>query len=272
MLNRSASALALSTAVLLGSSSAAGDTAVTTLKALATAPLHFANRPVTVTGRFRGRQPVAAGTTVAPLNRSRWDFLLDADDVAVWVSGIRPAGWDFDLDPLSPADASRGPWLEVTGTVRVDRRRAARCAPVSSCQQVWIEASDLRPAAVSAAPGFQPLIRPALRPPAVVFHDPVDSESGVPCDTAVRMQFSAAIVAESLSERIRISYASARPLGAAAIPKFTAVYVQETRSVRIAFEEPLAAGQTVRVELLGGVLAQNGLQLQPLAYTFATAR
>ena len=272
MLNRCAGALALSTAVLLGSTAAADGTAVTTLKALADAPLHFVNRPVTVTGRFRGRQPIAAGTTPAPLNRSRWDFLLNVDDAAIWVSGIRPAGWDFDLDPLSPADASRGPWLEVTGTVRIDRRAALRCAAAGSCQQVWIEASDLRPAAVTAAPGFQPLIRPALRVPTVVFHDPIDAESGVPCDTAVRMQFSGAIVPESLSGRIRISYASPGPLGAAGIPKFSAVYLQETRSVRIAFDEPLAGGQTVKIELLAGITAENGLQVQPLAYTFATAR
>ena len=226
---------------------------------------------MTVTGRFRGRQPSANGTALTPLNRSRWDFLLDADDVAVWVSGIRPAGWDFDLDPRSPADASRGPWLEVTGTVRIDRR-TARCARPSSCQQVWIEATDLRPAAVAAATGFRPLMRPALRPPTVVFHDPIDGESGVPCDTVVRVQFSGAIVPESLSERIRISYASARPVGAAAIPEFTAVYLHETRSIRIVFEDALAAGQTVKVELMGGILAENGLPVQPLVYTFATAR
>src|ERR687897_974239 len=97
-----ARALALSTTVLLGSTLASGETAMTTVKALAAAPLRYANQPVTVTGRFRGRQP---------------------------------AGWDFDLDPRSAADASRGPWLEVTGTFRVERRSGA--AP-----RLWIEASD----------------------------------------------------------------------------------------------------------------------------------
>ena len=36
-------------------------------------------------------------------------------DGAVWVSGLRPKGKDFDLDPVARVDTGR--WLEVTGTV-----------------------------------------------------------------------------------------------------------------------------------------------------------
>src|ERR671911_2813192 len=148
-----ARALALSTTVLLGSTLASGETAMTTVKALAAAPLRYANQPVTVTGRFRGRQPPRGQHDVLPSRAgSRWDFLLEVDDTAVWVSGIRPAGWDFDLDPRSATDASRGPWLKVTGTFRVERRGGA--AP-----RLWIEATDLRRAAPSAD---RPLaVRPA---------------------------------------------------------------------------------------------------------------
>ena len=268
MLGRSVGVLALSIVLVPGSTPAADDTAVATLKALASAPAQFVDRPVTVAGRFRGRPAVAAGALPAP-NRSRWDFVLNVDDGTVWVTGIRPAGWDFDLDPLSPADASRGLWLEVTGTVRADRRFTAHCAGGGSCPQVWIEASDVRPGA--AAAGVPSLIRPALRPASVVFHDPVDAESGVPWNTPVRLQFSTAIVPATLSERIRISYASARPLSAPAVPKFSADYVPETRSLRIVFEQPLAAGQTVKVELLEGITAENGRRVQPLTFVFSTA-
>src|SRR4029453_4653387 len=109
MLGRSR-ALALSTTVLLGSTLVSGETAITTVKALAAAPLRYANQPVTVTGRFRGRQPPRGhDARPIPRARSRWDFLLEMDDAAVWVSGIRPAGWGFDLDPHSAACASRAP-------------------------------------------------------------------------------------------------------------------------------------------------------------------
>ena len=262
-------AFALSTTVLLGSALASGETAIITVKALTTAPLLYANKPVTVTGRFRGRDDARnAPSSLAPLNRSRWDFLLNADDATVWVSGIRPAGWDFDLDPRSPADARRGQWLEVTGTVRVDRS-GSRCA--FPCQRMWIEASDLRPA---AAPATEPAIlrRPALIAPAVVFHDPINDEIDVPRDAAVRLQFSRPVMPESLSGRIRISYASPRPIRAAPIPKFTALYREPTRSVIIEFDEPLAALQTVKVELLEGISGTNGLPLPSAAYRFTTGR
>src|SRR5687767_4061712 len=108
--------IALSAIVALGSTPVLGRSPVTSLEALISAPNRYANRAVTVTGRFRGRAVGDTGATLPPPpNRSRWDFLLHENGAAVWVSGIRPAGWDFDLDPRSAADARRGPWLEVTG-------------------------------------------------------------------------------------------------------------------------------------------------------------
>jgi hypothetical protein len=207
---------------------------MTTVQALATAPLRYANQPVTVTGRFRGRQPSQARHASPLANaRSRWDFLLEMDDAAVWVSGIRPAGWDFDLDPQSAADASRGPWLEVTGTFRIDSRRGMRDA--------WIEATDLRRAAV---PSDRPLlVRPASVAPTLVFQDPIPEENDVPRDTAVRLQFSRAILPETLSEHIQVSYAAPRSIDAPPVPRFTARYAHDTRSITLSFVEPLGPVQ-----------------------------
>ena len=284
MLSRSR-ALALSTTVLLGSTLASGETAITTVQALAAAPLRYANQPVTVTGRFRGRQP--RGQDARPIRaRSRWDFLLEMDDAVVWISGIRPAGWDFDLDPRSAEDARRGPWLEVTGTFRVDHRREAG-------QQIWIEASDLRraesrqvggqwsavvpsagqPAADLPPSADRPLfVRPATVAPALVFQDPIPGEDDVPRDAAVRLQFSRAIVPETLSEHIQVSYAAPRPLGAAPIPRFTARYAHDTRAITLSFAEPLAPLSAVRIELLPGIAGTNGLAVAPAGYPSTTAR
>jgi hypothetical protein len=219
---------------------------------------------VTVTGRFRGRQP--PGQDARPIRaRSRWDFLLEMDDAVVWVSGIRPAGWDFDLDPRSAEDAARGPWLEVTGTFRVEHRREAG-------QQIWIEASDLRRAESRQAGGRPPFLRPATVAPALVFQDPIPGEDDVPRDTAVRLQFSRAIIPETLSEHIQVSYAAPRPLGAPPIPQFTARYAHDTRAITLSFAEPLAPLSVVRIELLPGIAGENGLAVAPADYTFTTAR
>ena len=127
--------ISLSAIVGLGSTPVLSRSPVTSLQALIMAPDRYANRAVTVTGRFRGR---AAGDASAPLppppNRSRWDFLLNENGAAVWVSGIRPAGWDFDLDPRSAADARKGPgWSDRN---RLVAGRARSCSTAAVCETV----------------------------------------------------------------------------------------------------------------------------------------
>jgi hypothetical protein len=258
-------------ATILTATPVIGGAAITPLRALTAAPTQYANRAVTVAGRFRGRSAFD-GTSLAPLNRSRWDFLLDADGAAVWVTGIRPAGWDFDLDPRSSSDARRGIWLEVTGTLRVDRRAGRHCPGGVTCRDFWIEASDLRrgrpPTGVDA-----PLpLRPPLQAPVVVFHDPINAEADVAPATPVRLQFSRAMIPETFSERIRIAYASPRGANAAPIPQFSAIYSDATRSLAITFAAPLAPHQSVRVELLEGIVAANGRPFEPWGFEFTTGQ
>jgi len=265
--------IAISALVALGSTSVLGRSPGTSLRALLAAPEQYANRAVTVTGRFRGRTPGdGKAAALPPLNRSRWDFLLNEDGAAVWVSGIRPAGWDFDLDPRSPEDARTGRWLEVTGTVRVDGRLDRSRRPTAACPEVWIEASDLRAARAPSGRGllFGGPIRPAVQPPVVVFNDPVNDETNVTPATAVRLQFSRAMMPGTLSERIRIAYASAPGVAAPPIPKFSAIYADGTRSMAITFAAPLAPRHTVRVELLEGIVAANGRAFAPWGFMFST--
>jgi hypothetical protein len=262
----------ISAIALLGSTPVLGRSPVTSLEALIAAPERYANRAVTVTGRFRGRAVGDASSALPPPpNRSRWDFLLNENGAAVWVSGIRPAGWDFDLDPQSAADARKGPWLEVTGTVRV-AGRARSCSTAAVCDDVWIQASDLRAARPPETGLFELPIRPAVQPPVVVFNDPVTDEAGVAPETGVRLQFSRAMIPETFSERIRIGYASVgmRSTGAPPIPAFSALYSEATRSLAITFAAPLAPGRTVRVELLDGIVAANGRTFEPWGFSFTT--
>ena len=93
-----------------------------------------------------------------------------------------------------------------------------------------------------------------------------------PRDTAVRLQFSRAILPETLSEHIQVSYAAPRPLAAAPIPQFTARYAHDTRSITLSFVEPLAPLSAVRIELLPGIAGTNGLAVAPAGYPSTTAR
>ena len=250
---------------------AAAQPAATTISAITSAPERYADRPVTLTGRFRGRSALAEANAV-PLKRSRWDFLLKEDGATVWVSGLRPAGWDFDLDPASADDSRAGRWLEVTGTVRVRGRHGERCSSPAACRHVWIEASDLRQASPPRESDGGGASRPAVSPPALVFHDPIDDETDVPRTGAVRLQFSRQMVAATFSERVVVSYASVRGLSAPPIPKFSAIYQEASRSLLITFAEPLDSCRTVLVELRDGIAAVNGRLLAPAGFTFTTGR
>ena len=260
----------ISATVLLGPVAALGQSAAAiSLRALSATPDLYANRPVTVIGRFRGRIG-SGGAPFHPPNRSRWDFLLKTDDAQVWVSGIRPAGWDFDLDPLSPSDARTGAWLEVTGMVRLARRTARTCEGGPGCRDIWIEASDLRSVRAPSAGGPGAALSPPLHSPIVVFNDPVNDEAGVAPSTAIRLQFSRPMIPETFSEHIRIAYTSVKALDGLPIPRFSAIYSDATRSLAITFASPLSGRRTVRVELLEGIVGANGRPFEPWAFVFST--
>jgi hypothetical protein len=74
-----------------------------------------AGRPVRAVGQFRGAnlcRDLADAT-----RRDGADWVLMTSEGAVWVTGRRPEGKGFRLDPADRADTSR--WLEVNGRVEV---------------------------------------------------------------------------------------------------------------------------------------------------------
>jgi hypothetical protein len=240
-----------------------------TVRDLMAAPDRYANRPVAVTGRFLGRSPDRTGSAIEPPGGGRWDFLITEDGATVWVTGMRPVGRDFDLDPRAPAAAGR--WLHVVGVLRVAPRRGrAACRAQAPCGHIWIEASDLQLAAPPGRAAMRMDARQA-RVPRVVFNDPLQGETGVAPDTTVRVQFSQHIAVETLSGRLRVSYASPAPLASPPVPEFSATYRETTRSIEVRFATPLAADRDVRVELLPEVRALDGRPLEPWELTFRTA-
>jgi hypothetical protein len=72
-------------------------------------------KPVRAIGQFRGNNlcrdlPEAS-------RRDPLDWVLQTAEGPVWVTGRRPAGKGFQLDPAYPADTRR--WLEVNGKVLI---------------------------------------------------------------------------------------------------------------------------------------------------------
>jgi hypothetical protein len=228
--------------------------ATPSLRAIALAPGRYADREVTVAGRFRGRN--LYGDLPGPINKSRWDFVLQSADAAVWTSGLQPRGDGFDLDPGRRVDT--GKWLTVTGTVRTEGDAA------------WIEARSM---ALSEAPEETPIdVTPVTKPPppTVVFSAPIADEVTVERDSAVRIQFSWDMDGRSFRDRVRVTYVGPSQGTAPEAPRFTATYNEGNRGLLIKFAAPLEPFQTLRVELLEGITAIDGQALEPWSLTFST--
>jgi hypothetical protein len=229
-----------------------------TVRALALAPDRYQDRAVTVTGRFRGAN--LYGDLPQPVNKSRWDFVIQSADAAVWVTGMRPRGKGFNLDPMARVDT--GQWLQVTGTLRHDGALT------------WIEAASMAPGAAPAETPIDVVIPSTPReiPPTVVFTAPIDGESSAERALPVRIQFSRDMDLKSFRDHIKVSYTGPVPEGAPAQPPaFTYRYLDAPRALELRFAEPLDRFRTVKVELTDGIFsAVDNQPLAPWSFTFTT--
>jgi len=229
-----------------------------TIRAIALAPEAYKDRTVTLVGRFRGAN--LFGDLAQPVAKSRWDFVLQSADGAVWVTGLRPRGKGFDLDTGSRVDTGR--WLQVTGTVRHDGTLP------------WIEATAIAPATAPTETPVEVVVPQAPRQPApqVIFSAPLTGETDVEPTVTVRIQFSRDMDAASFRGHVRAGYVGEPARGApAAAPAFSFRYNEGNRALEIKFTTPLDRFRQVRVELGEGI--QSAVDNQPLApwsLTFTT--
>jgi hypothetical protein len=244
--------------VLLGATfTDAPEPAAPTIRAIALAPDKFDNRSVTLVGRFRGRN--LYGDLPQGVAKSKWDFVLQSADAAIWITGLRPKGKDFDLDPSARVDTSR--WLEVKGTVQ---REGAF---------TWIAGESLR---LTSAPTQTTVEIPAAPlppepPPTVIFSAPLADETDFATSGRVKIQFSRDMKPDSFHDRVRIHYGGTTPPPVAP-PSFTVAYNDANRSVEIRFKEPLLPSQVVVIQLDEGIAAIDGQTLKPWTLRFTTGQ
>jgi hypothetical protein len=224
------------------------------VRALALAPDRYDGKSVTVVGRFRGAN--LFGDLPVPVAKGRWDFVIQSADGAMWVTGMRPRGKGFNLDPTARADT--GHWLQITGVLRNGE-------PLP-----WIEATSLSEATAPAEPVVEVPAPPIRQPgPTVVFSAPVEGDTDVDRTAPVRIQFSRDMDPKSFQNQIHVSYVGGQ--GAPTPPTFTFRYDDGTRALEIKFSAPLAPLRQVKVDLLTGIASAG--DHQPLAawsLTFTT--
>jgi len=227
------------------------------IRAIALAPDRFDGRTVTLVGRFRGRN--LYGDLPQGISKSKWDFVLQSADGAVWVTGMRPKGKGFDLDPAARVDTGR--WLEVTGVVSM------------SGSMPFITAS-----AIQSATAPQTLVevpvpeQPRMAAPEVIFSAPVPDDHDVERSVRVRVQFSRDIDPRTIDGHVTVAYIPAAAAGTPppAVPSFTTVYNDVAHAIEIRFAQPLERFQQVKVEITEGIIALDRQGVKPWTLVFTT--
>ncbi len=230
-----------------------------TVRAISLTPDRYEGREVKVIGRFKGKN--LYGDLPQALGKGRWDFVLQSAEGAVWVTGMRPKGKGFDLDPNARVDTGR--WLEVTGVVGL----------VGSL--VYITASALQAANPPTETAVEVAVpeRPPLPQPEVIFSAPVDDDHDVERNAPVRIQFSRDVNPKTIRDRVKVTYVPSPAAGAAPAstpPSFTVTYNDAAHAIEIRFAHPLDRFQQVRVEVLDGITALDGQMVKPWTLTFTT--
>src|SRR4051812_3781515 len=248
-------------AVIARAGAAASAPSAPSIRNLVLYPSRYLDQRVTVTGQFAGRNLL--GDLADAPGVSRYDFVLRSVDAAIWVTNMRPKGKDFELSLDARIDTGR--WLEVSGTLHEGR----------GLQWLDAQAGSLK---LTQAPKDlheeQPIRVPAAPPPEVVFSAPTDGETDVAGLTRIRIQFSRDINPTTFKNHVRVAYAAnaARPAVDAppVAPEFSTQYMPGTRVLEIRFGGAFERFQTVRVELMEGILGTDGQALKPWTLTFQT--
>lgn len=227
------------------------------LRDIALDPARWAGKTVTVAGRFRGKNLL--GDQPVPPNKSQWEYVIRVADASVWVSGLRPRGRGFTLDPTARRDTRE--WIRIQGIVHHE-------SPL-----VWIEAKSIDLAKPETEEQDTKPVVPPGPPPEIVFSAPLSGEDNVPTNVVLRVQFSRDINPDTLPDQVAVAYAL-RPDGSSPgqAPKASTTYRPANRSVEIRFAEPLAAFTTVFVAFGDQIKATDGVAMKPARISFSTGR
>ena len=222
----------------------------TTLEDLVTRPGRLDGKTVTVRGQFRGEN--LFGDLPSRSRRRSSDWVIKEELFAAWVTGRKPKGSGWNLDPALKRDT--GKWLQVTGRVRTEKG------------VVYVEATEVQlapaaPSASKAEPPPPPPPRPK-KPPVVVFSLPLDGERDVPANTVFRVQFSKDMDEQTLKDRVVLRYAGRAQPGDRDLDAVRVTYDRGLRTLEVDPGDLLRPGRVVELLLVEGIMDIDGLALE----------
>jgi len=224
------------------------------LRELAKAPADFAGARVSVVGKFRGDN--LYGDLSIKTKHGPRDFVVKVGEFAIWVTGRRPRGEGFELNPELRRDT--GKWLKVSGVPRVEegvvylKADSVELAPEPSDP-------DLEPKETKKEDADTPKV-----PPEVTFSLPLDGERGIALDSEFRVQFSKDMDEASFDRNVDLLYSDddgrANPF-----PAMHIRYEAASRTLVVSPGKTLEPGRELRLALYRSVKDKEGLPLNAAA-------
>ena len=224
------------------------------LRELMSNPDPYYDRLISVVGKFRGDN--VYNDLPMRTKKTPRDFIIKVADVALWVTGKRPRGKGFELNPERRRDT--GKWLKVTGNPWTDegvvylKARKIEMVPKP-------EDSDLEPRKVEDELAELEAQEP---PPEVVFSMPLAGEKSLPLNSEFRIQFSKDMDDASFDRNVDLIYSDDGP-DDHSFPDMQISYDRPSRSLVVISGKVLEPGKEIRLILYRGITDNDGRPLVP---------
>lgn len=219
------------------------------LEALVTGAGRRDSQTLRVVGQFRGRN--LFGDLPVRSQRESADWVIKDDLFAVWVTGRKPKGDGWQLDPKLKRDT--GKWIEVVG-------RPETQGGVTYLRALRVSLTSAPSATAKALPPPPPPEKPVL-PPVVVFALPLDGDAEVAPDSPFRVQFSKDMDQASFAGRVLLRYVGPTRPGDRAFDSLRLSYDEGRRALTVDPGDLLRPGRDVELLLLPGIVDVEGRTL-----------
>jgi hypothetical protein len=219
------------------------------LRELVKEPSKYLGKQVTVLGKFRGSN--LYGDLSIRDKRTPRDFVIKVSEAAIWVTGRRPAGKGFRLDPSKRRDT--GEWLHVIGE------------PWESGGTLYLKATKVELAKDPEDPDLEPVRvraeeKEAGPPPEVTFTLPIGGDQGIPLDSQFQVQFSKDMKGESFHRSVDLLYADDDGIGNP-FPSLEVSYDGPSRTLTVKPNQTLAPEREIRLILYDAIEDLEGQKL-----------
>ena len=222
------------------------------LRNLVKDPAHYVDEQIAVYGKFRGNN--LYGDLSIKDKRTPRDFVIKLADAAIWVTGRRPRGDGFRLDPKKRRDT--GKWLNVIGTAWQHESSGTyylRAEKIELADKP--EDKDLEPVKV-----VRPEEEKLGPPPEVTFSLPLAGERDIPLDSEFHIQFSNPMKAGTFNRNVDLLYADDDGIGNP-FPDLEVSYDRDSRTLTVQPNKRLEPSQEIELILYDAIEDEDGQKI-----------